>query len=295
MRLIALLLASLPLLAQLKQPTVEQYWEKRFLKDVRDYSEKLDGVVGLAALDLNSGHSICFQCDAQFPTASSIKIPILIGMFRAMRNGEFKVEDKLTLEKRDIVGGSGHLNPSIEKGPLTLTVRELMTAMIETSDNTATNRCIRMVGMDRVNRILDELGLRAVRLQRVMMDAEAVLADRENLATPLEMARLAEMLYRETTAPPEDCKTMLDIMRLVKGGMNRALPPGTDVASKTGGIPGVKNQVGIIYLKNRPFVLSIYGAYLGDPKLDPVEDLTRLAYRYFERLSRANKYGHLAR
>ena len=292
MRPIALLLAALPLLAQ---PTVEQYWEKKLLKDLRDYAGKLDGVVGLAAIDLTSGRTLCFQCEVQFPTASSIKIPILIGMFRAMRNGEIKIEDKLTLEKKDIAGGSGHLNPTIEKGPLTLTVRELMTAMIETSDNTATNRCIRMVGMDRVNRLLDELGFRAVRLQRVMMDSEAALADRENIASPIEMARLVEMLYRDTAAPPEDCKAMLDIMRLVKGGMNKALPSGVDIASKTGGIPGVKNQVGVIYLKNRPFVLSIYGTYLGDPKVDPVEDLTRLAFRYFERLSRANKYGHLAR
>lgn len=292
MRLIALLFAALPLFAQ---PTVEQFWERKLLKDIGDYAEKLDGVVGVSAIDLSTGKAICFQCEAQFPTASSIKIPILIGMFRAMRNGEFKIEDKVTLEKKDIVGGSGHLNPTIEKGPLTITVRELMTAMIETSDNTATNRCIRMVGMDRVNRILDELGFRAVRLQRVMMDAEAVLADRENIATPVEMARLAEMLYRETAAPPEDCKAMLGIMRLVKGGMNKALPAGTDIASKTGGIPGVKNQVGIVYLKNRPFVLSVYGTYLGDAKVDPVEDVTRLAFRYFERLSRANRYGHLAR
>ena len=292
MRPIALLLASVPLLAQ---PTVEQYWESKLLRDVKVYAEKLDGVVGLAAIDLITGRTLCYQCEAKFPTASSIKIPILIGMFRAMRNGEFKAEDKLTLEKKDIVGGSGHLNPSIEKGPLTLTVRELMTAMIETSDNTATNRCIRMVGMDRVNGILDELGLRSVRLQRVMMDSEAVLADRENIATPIEMARLVEMLYRNTAAPAGECEAMLDIMRLVKGGMNRALPEATKIASKTGGIPGVKNQVGVVYLKNRPFVLSIYGTYLGDPELDPVEDLTGPVFRYFERLSRANKYGHLAR
>lgn len=292
MRLIALLLSALPLFAQ---PTVEQYWERKLMKEVGDYAEKLDGVAGIAAIDLTTGRALCFQCEAQFPTASSIKIPILIGMFRAMRNGEFKIEDKVTLEKKDIVGGSGHLNPAIEKGPLTLTVRELMTAMIETSDNTATNRCIRMVGMERVNRILDELGFRTIRLQRVMMDAGAVLADRENIATPIEMARLVEMIYRETAAPPEDCRAMLDIMRLVKGGMNRALPAGVDVASKTGGIPGVKNQVGVVYLKNRPFVLSVYGTYLGDSKVDPVEDLTRLAFRYFERLSRANRYGHLAR
>lgn len=251
--------------------------------------------MGLAAIDLTTGRTICFQCETQFATASSIKIPILIGMFRAMRAGEFTIDDKVTLEKKDIVGGSGHLNPTIEKGPLTLTVRELMTAMIETSDNTATNRCIRMVGMERVNRILADLGFHSIRLQRVMMDAEAGRADRENIASPVEMARLVEMLYRGTAAPAEDCKAMLDIMRLVKGGMNKAVPERTVIASKTGGIPGVKNQAGVVYLEGRPFVLSVYASLLGDPKVDPVEDLTRPVFRYFERLSRANRYGHLVK
>jgi len=293
MRFVLSLFLSLPLLAQ--PPEMEQLWENKLHKQIAGYAEALDGVVGLAAIDLTTGRTICFQCETQFATASSIKIPILMGMFRAMRAGEFTIDGKVTLEKKDIVGGSGHLNPTIEKGPLTITVRELMTAMIETSDNTATNRCIRMVGMERVNRILADLGFHAIRLQRVMMDAEAGRSDRENIASPIEMARLVEMLYRGTAAPAEDCKAMLDIMRLVKGGMSRAVPEGTAIASKTGGIPGIKNQVGVVYLANRPFVLSVYASLLGDAKVDPVEDLTRLMYRFFDRLGRANRYGHLVR
>jgi beta-lactamase class A len=293
MRFIAILLAALPLFAQ--PPEVASLWEMRLSRHIADYARKLDGVVGLAAIDLTTGRTICFQCETQFATASSIKIPILIGMFQAMRVGEFKFEDKVTLDRRDLVGGSGHLNATIEKGPLSLTVRELMTAMIETSDNTATNRCIRMVGMERVNRILDELGFHSIRLQRVMMDVEAGRADRENIASSIEMARLVEMLYRGTAAPAEDCKAMLDIMRRVRGGMNKAVPEGTVIASKTGGIPGVKNQVGIVYLDKRPFVLSIFASMLGDPRVDPVEDLAKPVFGYFERLARANRYGHLVR
>jgi len=293
MRLLAALTIALPLLAQ--PPGVAHLWEEKLRSHIAAYARQLDGVVGLAAIDLSTGHTICFQCETQFATASSIKIPVLMGMFRAMRAGEFRIDDPVTLEMKEMVGGSGHLNKTIEKGPLSLTVRELMTAMIETSDNTATNRCIRMVGMERVNRILDELGFPSIRLQRVMMDAEAARAGRENIASPLAMARLVEMLYRGTAAPAEDCKAMLDIMRLVKGGMNQALPEATAVASKTGGLPGVKNQVGIVYLANRPFILSIYASLLGDPKADPVEDLTKPVFRYFDRLSRANRYGHLVR
>jgi beta-lactamase class A len=292
MRILALALAAFPLAAQ---TGAELLWERRFLGEAEAYIRTLDGAAGLAAIDLTTGRTLCLNCDTLFPTASSIKIPILIAMFRAARAGEFRFEDKLTLTKDDMVPGSGHLNKSIEKEPLTLTIRELVTAMMETSDNTATNRCIRMTGMDRVNRILDELDLPGIRLRRVMMDAQAAQASVENVATPREMARLVEMLHRGAASHPDDCKAMLDIMRLVKGGMNKGVPPGTDVASKTGGIPGVKNQVGVVYLKNRPFVLSVYAAYLGSPDLDPVEPLTRIAWRYFERLSRANRYGHLVR
>jgi beta-lactamase class A len=78
----------------------------------------------------------------------------------------------------------------------------------------------------------------------------------------------------------------------VKGGMRKAVPEKVEISSKTGGVGGVKCETGIVWLDKRPFALSVMSTYLGDSDKNPVEDVTRLVYRHFERLSRANSYGH---
>jgi beta-lactamase class A len=231
--------------------------------------------------------------DAVFPQASAIKIPIMLAMFAAAREGKFRLDDRIELSQTDIVGGSGHLAEQIRKAPLKLTVREVITAMIETSDNTATNRCIAMAGMERVNRILDSLDLVNTRLRRVMMDSAAARRNEENVSTPLEMARLAARLHRGELAPEADTREMIRILKLVKGGMRRAVPPAVEIASKTGSVGGVKCETGIVYLSGRPFALSVQSTFLkSDDPRNPVEEITAIVYSHFERLAKANRYGH---
>ncbi|MBM3812051.1 MAG: serine hydrolase [Acidimicrobiia bacterium] len=266
--------------------------EKKMLVQIEKADAALDGVLGVAAIDLETGRVISYNGGTAFPQASSIKIPIMMAMFESAREARFPFTGKLTLTEKDVAGGSGHLNALIAKAPHTLTVLDLVTAMIETSDNTATNKCIAMAGMDRVNRILNRLGLANTRLQRIMMDTAAAAADRENISTPLEMARMVEMIYRGTAAHPDDCRKMLEIMSLVKGGMRKAVPAEVAISSKTGSVTGVRCETGVIKLPGRPFVLSVTSTFLGSQQINPVEEVTRIVYHYFERLSRANRYGH---
>jgi beta-lactamase class A len=290
-------LFCLALAALARAESVESLWESRMLERVRDAVARTDGIVGMAAIDLTNNRTVSFNGDAVFPQASAIKIPILLAMFAAAREGKFQLDDKVTLAAGDIVGGSGHLAEQIRKAPpLKLSVRELITAMIETSDNTATNRCIAMAGMERVNRTLDSLDLVNTRLRRVMMDADAVRRNEENVSTPLEMARLVTRLYRGELAPEQDTREMLAIMKLVKGGMRRAVPAKVEISSKTGAVPGVKCETGIIYLEHRPFALSVQSTFLkSDEPRNPVEEITGIVYAYFERVARANRYGHAFR
>jgi beta-lactamase class A len=291
MRLFVLLLLA-PLLLP-AQTGVDSIWERKMLDDIREAAKRIDGVVGMATIDLTSGRTVSFHGEAVFPQASAIKIPILIAMFEAAREGKFRLEDQVGLTIADAASGSGQLRARLEKGPLQLTVRELVTAMIETSDNTATNRSIQMAGMDRVNRLLDRLGLRHTRLRRIMMDLDAARRGDENVSTPLEMVDLVARLYRDEVAPAEDCRAMLDIMKRVKGGMRQAIPATVEIASKTGGIPGVRCETGIVYLKRRPFAISVHSTFLrSNEEKNPVEEITRVVYAYYERIAGANRYGH---
>jgi beta-lactamase class A len=265
--------------------------EQNTLTRIRGYARTFEGVVGIAAIDLTNGRRFALNGDVAFPQASSIKIPIMMRMFQAARDGEFRLSDMITISPEELAGGSGHLQKALANGPLALTVRELITAMIETSDNTATNKCIEMAKMERVNRMLDEMGFVRTRLRRKMMDASAVAGGLENLSTPQEMAGIVERIYRGKVIDEKAGAEMLEIMKKVKAGIRRAVPPDVETASKPGGVPGVKCESGVVYLPQRPFVLSVMSTFAGDQST-AVEDITRIIYAHFARLGASNEWGH---
>jgi beta-lactamase class A len=275
----------------LAQTSVIELLERETIAQLRDLDAKTEGALGVAAIDLSTRRSLQYHGDTVFPQASSIKIPILMRMFGDIEAGKFRLSDSITLEPKDTVGGSGHLQHQLAKGRITLAVKDVITAMMETSDNTATNQCIRMVGLENVNRMLDSLGFTQTRLQRIMLDSGAAVADRENISTPIEMAAIVDLIYQGRAVSPDASKQMLDIMRLVKAQFRKALPAGTDIASKPGGLQGVKCESGVVFLKNRPFVLSVMTSFV-PASSEVVEQAALLVYRHFERLSRANSYGH---
>ena len=274
------------------QSAVQRLLEDKMLYDrIKAVDASLPGVLGVATIDLTSGRMFAYNGDAVFPTASSIKIPILIQMFRRLNNGGFRLTDNVTLKPAESVGGSGELQNSLKNGPVTLTVQHLITAMIEHSDNTATNRCIAMAGMDRVNLFLEENGFNATRLRRIMMDTAAAERGDENTSTPREMARLVEMIYQGRAVDAAASRQMIEIMKLVKAGIRRAVPTEIPVASKPGDLDGVHCETGIVYLPGRPFIVSVFGAFL-DSDANPVPDVTKIALDYFRKLAASNAYGH---
>src|SRR5437660_3597212 len=162
---------------------VPRLWEMKQLARIKAVDDALDGVLGVASIDLSSGRTFSYNADAVFPTASSIKIPIMIQLFRDERAGKFSFGDKATLGPKDNAGGSGGpLQKALDKGPVTVTIRELLEDMLQYSDNSATNRLIDMVGMDRVNALIREFGLERTRLRRKMMDTAAAARGDENVS-----------------------------------------------------------------------------------------------------------------
>ncbi|BDC52493.1 hypothetical protein F183_A48080 [Bryobacterales bacterium F-183] len=265
--------------------------EAKLKAKIAAYDQKMDGVLGVTAIDLTSGRTISYNGDVLFPTASVIKVPILVEIFRLARAGEFRMSDRITLEPSELVGGSGHLQNTLKNGPIQLTILDLITAMIETSDNTATNRAIKLAHMDRVNVRTQQLGLTQTRLRRIMLDTEAAWKGNENITTPMEISRLVEMIYRGKAGHPDDCKEMIRIMKLVKGRMRDAIPANVEIASKTGDLTGVKCQTGIVYHPKRPFVVSVFGTYLTGEET-PVAAITKMVYDHFDLLGSANVYGN---
>lgn len=290
MIIILFLAAALQLSAQ---TDAAERLEQKTLQKIREFDSRFDGVLGVAALDLSTGRLFSHNGETVFAQASSIKVPILLELILAERRGEIRFSNRVTLTSKDAAGGDGSLQHRLRKGEnLTLTSEELIQAMILESDNTATNRLIDMVGMERVNQTLDYLGLRHTRLRRKMMDAAAVERGDENVSTPVDMVRLMELIHQCKIIDAKGCDQMLGLLKQVKDEMRAAVPARYQVASKWGRVPGVACETGIVYLHRRPFALSVMSVFNGARAENPVGPATRIVFDHFDRLANSNRYGH---
>jgi beta-lactamase class A len=247
---------------------------------------QLKGHVSLYATQLNTGKTIAMDADRPVQTASVIKLAILFEAMEQVRAGKAHWEEKLTLAKGDAVSGSGVL--TFFDAPLTLTLKDVLTMMVIVSDNTATNLAIDRFGVDAVNGRIAWLGLKDTHLyKKVMKPATGPMpADQPKFGlgktTAHEMATVMERIGRcELTGPGEAplsgdgeiCQVALTMLRnqFYRNTIPRFLEKldssetGSGIASKTGSLNAVRNDVAIVAGKSGPMVLSIF-TYENDDK-----------------------------
>ncbi len=273
------------------QPVAELFGEK-LKASIAGYDAKMDGAMGVAIVDLSTGEKWSYHGKTVFPTASVIKVPILIELFRLREAGRLDFAERVTVQPAESVGGSGVLQERLKSGPVSVSIEEIVREMIVSSDNTATNWCIRRIGMGGVNRTMATMGYSATRLQRVMIDQAAATRNEENVSTPEELADLARVIYEGKAVSGKASAEMIAIMKQVKGEMRKAVPGSVEVASKVGELVGVRAEMGIVYAGGRPFALAVMGSFLKEG-FSPVEAITRLVFEHFVRLGQGNIYGNL--
>jgi len=166
--------------------------------------------------------------------------------------------------------------------------------MIALSDNTATNLLIDRLGMERINQTMTGLGLGAIRLQRKMIDLNAMAQGAENMATPREAARLMEMLAQGKIVSPEVSTAVLRTLRIPKASpIPRLLPSSVVVANKPGAVEGVACDWALVEVPNRPFTIAVMTTFNGEKAGadEAIAKISRLTYDYFTRLARSTPYG----
>jgi beta-lactamase class A len=268
---------------------------------VAEEEQQLDGVLGVAILDLNSGQQLLVRPDEVFPQASSIKIAVLAELYHQSQQSTHGVSGKATLKDRyvvraaDIVADSSILG-GLTPGVSSLTNRDLATIMVAVSDNSATNVLIDRVGMDNVVHLAESLGLSHTQLRRKMMDLQAAAQGRENISTPREMMALLEQIYRGKVIEPPLLDDFFNVLATHKDSwIPRDLPADLKIANKPGELEGVRNDSGIVFVKNRPYVICVMTTYLASERAgeEAIARISRLAYDLFDRLSRASDLGRV--
>jgi len=237
------------------------------------------GRVAVYAKQLNTGRVIAMNADQPVKTASVIKLTILFEAMEQVRAGKAHWDEKITLAKGDAVSGSGVL--TFFDAPLTMTLKDVLSMMVIVSDNTATNLAIDRFGVDAVNARIAWMGLKDTHLyKKVMKPASGPMpADQPKFGlgktTAREMATVMERIGRcQLGAPGEapradDTATCQVALTMLRNQFYRDTIPryietvdssetGSAIASKTGSLDAVRNDVAIVAGKSGPMVISIF-------------------------------------
>lgn len=254
--------------------------------EILEMVSEVEGTFGLVIRIVETGEEVEFNGDETFPAASIIKLPILVEALRQKTERSLSFDERMTLREEDKVEGSGVLK-EITPG-LALPLADLLTLMIIVSDNVAANIAIDRIGIENVNRYMRYLGLQKTVLQRKLMDFEARRRGLDNITSPGDMADLLQKLVTKTMLNEESCEDALRIMKRqqVRDRIPRYLPVGTPVAHKTGEIAGIRHDVGVVFVRNRRYIMSAMSKDLKDEHKG-TEAIARISQTVFKALTSA--------
>ncbi len=222
------------------------------------------GVVGMVVLDPHTGEGLSIRGEEPFPSASMIKLPVLLVVFLRAEEGAFGLDDPLSMLAGDRAPGAGILRHF--EAPAPLSVRNAALLMTALSDNTATNLLIAKVGARAVTDRMEALGYPESRLFRRVFGPAAESFDREGserwgfgVTTPMELARMLASMERREAVTPEASAEMLRMLEAQQHrvGIPRLLPAGTRVAHKTGTIAAARHDCGMVEVETRTVVVCI--------------------------------------
>lgn len=295
-------LATLPLLLAFRAPaqdaraSLDPMRDAALVARIRERIAATPGArVGVAYRDLATGDTAYVDADSGFHAASTMKVPVLIELFRAAERGELALDDSLLLVNRfaSIVDGSpyalgaGDDSDSLvyERIGQRVPVRWLAERMIVRSSNLATNALIALVGGERVTATMRTLGAERIMVRRGVEDGPAYAKGLNNTTTARDLATIMTAIETGRAASPASCRAMRDILLRQEWNdrIPTGLPPGTRVAHKTGEITATFHDAAIVYPDGRaPYVLVILvgGVHEEAAAAALHRDITRLVHAH---------------
>ncbi len=220
------------------------------------------GRIAVAVRDLRGGTAFTHNADDPMPTASLIKLAVLVDLYAQAHEGKLSLDKRLTLTQADCVPGAGVLTDSFTPGA-SLTLRDAARLMITVSDNTATNLVLGQTTIPAPNASMTALGFPNTRVNALVYKGSTTSVDPARTkkyglgsTTAREMVGLLAKLDADTVVTPAACREMLGILRKNHDSemLVRLLPDGTAVAHKTGAVSDARTDAGIVYVRGKPAV-----------------------------------------
>jgi beta-lactamase class A len=252
--------------------------------------------VAIAFFDFQHKNEWGYNAERWFHAASTIKVPVLLGVFAAIEAGGLTEFSRVHVRNRFYsivdrspfrIDGSRDSTPEVHDAiGKTMQVRELARHMIVTSSNLATNLLIDIVGVERIRKTIEQLGLsNGIDFRRGVEDNVAWEQDINNQVTAAGLMQALRIIAEEKAISPAASHHMLDILhgQEFKRGIPAGLPTEARVAHKTGEISTVAHDAGIVYLPDRePYVVVILTEWkpTSTGRQDTIARISRTVYEH---------------
>jgi len=251
--------------------------------------------VGLFYVNLSRPDTLAHDADARMHAASTMKVPVMIQVYRDADAGLLALDDSIPVVNRfaSLVDGSPYGVTADDDSDTTLygrvggraTVRELVELMITVSSNLATNILMERVGAVRVTATMRELGVDSIEVLRGVEDDKAYAAGLSNTTTARDLAGIAAAIAQGRAASPDACREMEAVMgrQRFNAGIPAGVPAAATVAHKTGEITRIAHDFGIVTAADGTryaLAVMVRGLESGDSASALIADLSRLVYEH---------------
>jgi beta-lactamase class A len=269
-----------------------QKTDKKLEKEITNLVMGYHGSVGIYIKNLNNGKTVSINADTVFPTASIVKVPILLGVMDNLTRGELFYDsalvykDSLLYEGEDILGSF--------KNNEKILLKKIIMLMLTTSDNTASLWLQSLVGKGtRINELLDSLGFTYTRVNSRTPGREKNRSIYGwGQTTPSEMGKLFEMIYGNQIFSTAACERMMRCLGRNYWDENEALsqiPPNIEVFSKNGCVDASRSEVLLVNAPHNPYIFCIFTKNNEDQSWTRANEgwtlarrISKLLWNYFE-------------
>jgi beta-lactamase class A len=263
-------------------PDSERERVENALGEAAQRIEGYDGVAGVYVRDIEGDFGYGIRPDEEFFTASTIKLPVMVAVYRKVDEGELSFSQMIEIKEEDWAAGAGWLQ--WERAGTRQTVGDLLLLMMTQSDNVATNALVRTVGgADHINEVARSLGAENTLLYQKVSSERAAIPQLDNRSTPRDMATMLQKIADGEAASEKSCGYMIDLMDLneLDWWLDAGLPANVYAANKAGWLYEVYDDVGIVKAGDRPYVVAIMSKY-GSGDVDQgqvlIEELSRTVW-----------------